>query len=177
MGNGYTGIFLSNIDWGTCTAKWVLFWSVLWCLLVPLLVGWFILLPTGVGWNIMGYKSNTLPSYLSLIQLVHNFMLNYSDSPSTPQVHLPRPGTTISPSISSPASAPPWRQVHKWGGRPPFCTMVACHLLMYSFYGVYSCGFHCHRHRGVFPLPARPMCRRHSCNLPGCPVMEPLHDL
>ena len=47
-------------------------------------------------------------------------MLNYAYSPSTPQVHLPRPSPTISSSSSSPASAPPWFRVHEWGGMPPF---------------------------------------------------------
>ena len=47
-------------------------------------------------------------------------MLSYAESLSTPQIHWPRPGPTISPSGSSPESAPPWHRVHIWGDRPPF---------------------------------------------------------
>ena len=47
-------------------------------------------------------------------------MLNYTDSLSTLQDHLPRPGPTISSSGLSPASALPRCRVHKWGGMPPF---------------------------------------------------------
>ena len=47
-------------------------------------------------------------------------MLNYTDSPSTPQINLPCPDPTISSSGSSPASVPPWCRVQKCGGMPPF---------------------------------------------------------
>ena len=80
----------------------------------------------------MGYASDTLPSYIKLRNCSYSIMLNYTDSPSNPQIHLPRPGTTISSSGSSPKSSPPWCRVHKWGDRPPFSAMVACRLLMYS---------------------------------------------
>ena len=29
-------------------------------------VGWLIIIPLGVGWDIMGYESETLPSYIDL---------------------------------------------------------------------------------------------------------------
>ena len=81
---------------------------------------WLILLPPSVGWDIMGYESEPLPSYLDLRNFSYSIMLNYTDSPSTPQVYLPRPGPTISSSSSPLASAMPRRRVHKWGSRPPF---------------------------------------------------------
>ena len=83
-------------------------------------VGWLILLPPIVGWDIVRYKSGTLPSYTELRNCSYSIMLNYTYSPSTPEVHLPRPGPTISYSVLSPDSALTWRRVHKWGGMPPF---------------------------------------------------------
>ena len=68
----------------------------------------------------MGYESDPLPSYLRLRKGFYYIMLSYAVYPSTTQVHLPRPGPTISPSGSSPESAPPWLRVHRWGGRPTF---------------------------------------------------------
>ena len=85
-----------------------------------IIVGWLILLPPGVGWDIMGYESEPLPYYPRLRNCSYYIMLNDEESPSTPQVHLPRTGTTISPSGSSLESAPPRRRFHRWGGRPHF---------------------------------------------------------
>ena len=68
----------------------------------------------------MGCESYPLPSYLVLSNWSYSIMLTYSEYPSTPQVHLPNPGPTISPSWLSPASALPQRIVHIWGGRPNF---------------------------------------------------------
>ena len=67
----------------------------------------------------MGYEPEPLPSYNDLRNRSYSIMLNYTDSPSTPQIHLPRPDPNISSSGFSPASALPWRRVHKWGGIPP----------------------------------------------------------
>ena len=83
-------------------------------------VGWLILLPPGVSWDIMWYESEPLPYYTELRNRSYSFMLNYTDSPSTPKVHLPHPGTTISSYGSSPASASPQRRVRKCGSMPPF---------------------------------------------------------
>ena len=47
-------------------------------------------------------------------------MFNCAKSPYTPQVHLSCLGPTISSSVSSLASAPPLRRVHRWGVRPNF---------------------------------------------------------
>ena len=47
-------------------------------------------------------------------------MLNYTYYPYTPQVHLPRPGPTISYYGFSPPSATSQRRVHNWGGMPHF---------------------------------------------------------
>ena len=77
------------------------------------LVGWLILLPPGVGWDIMGYESDPLPSYLESSNCSYSVMLNYTDSPSTTQVHLPRSGPTTSSYGSSLAFNPPWCRVHK----------------------------------------------------------------
>ena len=83
--------------------------------------GWLVHSPsTRFSWDIMGYKIDPLPSYLKLRNFYYSIMLNYIDFLTTPQVQLPRPVLTISSSGLSPASAPPWRIVHKWGGRPPF---------------------------------------------------------
>ena len=76
-------------------------------------VGWLIILPSVVGWDIMGYESEPLPSHIKLRNCSYSIMLNYTDSLSTPQVNLPRPGPTISSSGSSLTSAPPQRRVHK----------------------------------------------------------------
>ena len=84
------------------------------------IVGWLILLPLGVGWDIMGYELYPLPPYPELRNCSYSIMLICTDSPSTPQVHLPRPGPTISSSGLSPASDTLRCIVHKWGGRPPF---------------------------------------------------------
>ena len=54
-----------------------------------------------------GYKSETPPSYPGLRNCCYSIMLSYAESPSTPQVHLPLPGPTISPSGLSLESAPP----------------------------------------------------------------------
>ena len=59
-------------------------------------VGWLIILLPGVCWYILGYKPEPLPSYIKLRNCSYSIMLNYIDSLSTTQVHLPRPGTTIS---------------------------------------------------------------------------------
>ena len=45
-------------------------------------------------------------------------MLNFTDDPSTHQVHLSRPDPTILSYGSSTASAPPQYIVHKWGSIP-----------------------------------------------------------
>ena len=62
---------------------------------------------SGVGWDIMGYKSEPLPSYYELRKCSYSIKLNYTTSLPTPQVHLPRLGPTISPTSSSLESAPP----------------------------------------------------------------------
>ena len=67
----------------------------------------------------MGYESETLPLYNELRNRSYYIMLNYTDSLSTTQIHLPRPDTTISSYGSSPSSPPPQYIVHKWGGIPP----------------------------------------------------------
>ena len=48
-----------------------------------------------LGWDIMGYESETLPSYNELRNRFYSIMLNYTDSPSTPQIHVPCPDPTI----------------------------------------------------------------------------------
>ena len=90
-------------------------------------VGWLILSPPVVGWYIMGYESDPLPSYHELMNYSYYIMLNYTESPSTPQVHLPRPSPTISPSGLYPTSASPRRRVYMWVSRPhfPLCSPVA----------------------------------------------------
>ena len=70
-------------------------------------VGWLIILTPGVFWDIMGYESDPLPSYIKLRNCYYSMMLNLTDSPSTPKVHVTCPGTTMSSSGSSPASALP----------------------------------------------------------------------
>ena len=84
------------------------------------MVGWLILLPPDVGWDIMGYELEPFLSYLKLRKSSYFITLNYTYYLSTPQVHLPRLGTTISPSVSSRKSSPPRGIVHKWGSRPTF---------------------------------------------------------
>ena len=119
---------------------------------MSLLFSWLILLPPRVGWDIMRYESEPLPSYHyhELRNCSYSIVLNYTESPSTPQVHLPRFGTTISPPGLSLASAPFWCRVHKWGGRPrfPIWLPVASFVLPY---GVEPCVFYFHYHRGVSP--------------------------
>ena len=120
------------------------------------LIGWLILLPPSVGWDIMGYESEPLPYYLGLSNCFYSIMLNYTESPTTPQVHSPRPGPTISPSGLSPETDPL---------NTEFIDEVVGHLFRYCCLpppdilsnGMNSCGFHCHQHLGVFKLPARPM--------------------
>ena len=68
----------------------------------------------------MGYESEPLPSYKKLRNCSYSIKLNCTTSLSTPQVHLPRLGPTIAPTISCPASAPPPCTAHRWGGRPTF---------------------------------------------------------
>ena len=68
----------------------------------------------------MSYESDHLLYYLGLRNCSYSIILNYEESPSTPQFQLPRPVPTISPSGSSLASAPPWDIFHRWGGRPHF---------------------------------------------------------
>ena len=72
------------------------------------------------GWDIMGYESDILPSYYELRNCSYSIKLNYTSSPSTPQVHLPRLVPTIVPSRSSMASVPPLCTAHIWGDRPSF---------------------------------------------------------
>ena len=57
-------------------------------------------------------------------------MLSYTKSLSSPQVHLPRPGPTTTPSKSSPASASV--QISYKGWQDTRSDMVAYRLLMYS---------------------------------------------
>ena len=62
---------------------------------------------------------------------------------------------------------------------------MAYHILPYGclphhnvlHYGVYSRGFQCRHHQGIFSLPARPMCCCHHNDPTGRLVMEPLQDL
>ena len=54
------------------------------------------LLPLIIGWDIVGYESDTLPYYNELTNRSYYIMLNYTDYPSTPWVHLPRPSPTTS---------------------------------------------------------------------------------
>ena len=63
-------------------------------------------------------------------------MLNYTDPPSTPKVHLPRPGTTISSYRSSLASALTRRRVHRWGDRPIFLICLPAASQCTSLWGV-----------------------------------------
>ena len=90
-------------------------------------VGWLIPLLTGVGWDIIGYESETLTYYNELKNCLYSIKLSYTKSLSNPKVHLSRPGITIAPTISYPASNPPLWTAHRWGGRPPFpiCSPVA----------------------------------------------------
>ena len=76
-------------------------------------VSWLIILPPSVGCDIMGCESDPLPYYTELRNCFYSFTLNYTDSPSTTQVRLPCPGTTISSSGSYLVSAPLWCRVHK----------------------------------------------------------------
>ena len=103
-------------------------------------------------------------------------MLNYTEYPSTPQVHLPHPSITISSSRLSPASTPPWRRVNKWGIRPHFflwppvascCTPLWSEVPWLTF----------PQPPGGITTPALPACCRYCCDSPSCPVMEPLQDL
>ena len=59
-----------------------------------------------VCWDTMGNESDSLPSYNELRNCSYYIMLNYIDSPSTPQIYLTRTDTTISSSRSYQASAP-----------------------------------------------------------------------
>ena len=68
----------------------------------------------------MGYESDPLPYHQELRNWSYCIKLSYTTSSSTTQVHLPRPGPTIAPSKSSPASAPPPCRAHIWGRSPSF---------------------------------------------------------
>ena len=83
-------------------------------------VDWLIILPPGVGWYIMGYKSEPLPSYHKWSNCSYSIKLSYTTPSSTPKVHLRCLGTTILPTVSSPAFSPPPCPAHIWVGRPTF---------------------------------------------------------
>ena len=93
-----------------------------------IIVGWLILLPPGVGWDIMGYESEPLPYYPRLRNCSYYIMLNDEESPSTPQVHLPRHISNIKICSAS-------TQISYMGWQTNFSAMVSCHLLMYSLMG------------------------------------------
>ena len=109
-------------------------------------VSWLILLPTGLGWYIVGYESEPLPYYINLRNCSHSIMFKYTDSPSTLQVHLPCPGTTISSSGSYLDSAPPRCRVHKWGGMSPFPLWLPAASECTTLWGVFP----------RFPVPPLP---------------------
>ena len=135
-----------------------------------LFFNWLILLPPGVGWGIMGYESEPITSYYGLRKFSYSIMLNYVESPYTTQFHWQRPGLIISPSSSSPESAPPQRIVHRLVIRPHFllwlhvalwCTLLWDEVLRHPLSPP----------RGVIPTPARPTCFRHPCDQPYLPVL------
>ena len=68
----------------------------------------------------IGYSAEPLPSYPGLRNCSYSITLSYVEYPSTNQVHWPRPGTTISPSGSSLASATPRHRVYRWISRQKF---------------------------------------------------------
>ena len=72
-----------------------------------------------LGYHVVWIRSPP-PSYHELRNFSNFIKLSYTTSSSTPQVHLPRIGTTISPTRSFPASAPPPCTAHIWSGRPRF---------------------------------------------------------
>ena len=124
----------------------------------------------------MGYESEPLHSYHYLSNFSYSIILNNTEFPPTPQFHLTRPGSTISPSCSS-------RCPLRLGAE--FIYGAAGHLFCYGHllppnvlpYGVEPRRFHFCHHRGVLPLPAWPTFLRHLCDTLGFPVMGPLQDL
>ena len=112
------------------------------------LVGWLILLLYRVGWDIMGYESEPLPSYHELNNWSYSIMLSYPKYLSTSQVHLLLPGTTIIPSKSSLASAPPLFIAHIWGGRQSFTLWLPASPDVLPN-GVDPCVFHFLHYQGV----------------------------
>ena len=134
------------------------------------------LLSLVVGWYMMGYEPDTLPSYNKLRDCYYSIILNYTDSPSTPQIHVPRPDPTISSSVSSPASSQPWYRVHEWGGMPPVpqwshviskCTPVWGVRPMLILLPPL----------GIFPLFAHNMFFRNPCDTLVCLMVNLLQDL
>ena len=68
----------------------------------------------------MDYESLPLSSYTKLWNCSYSIILNCTYYLSTPQVHLLRPGPTISYSGAFLTSAPLQQIVHNLGGTPPF---------------------------------------------------------
>ena len=62
------------------------------------LVGWLLILPLIVGWDIMGCEPEPLPHYRNIRNCSYYFTLINTQSPSTTQLHVPHPDSTISAS-------------------------------------------------------------------------------
>ena len=105
--------YIPKIEGDMCTASWVLFSSFFWYLLVKT---WcWTILPPPLGWNIMGYKSEPLPSYRCIRNCSYPIIFKYIYSHlcvTLPPV--PRPVTTTSRIDYTLASPPTPCTDHGW---------------------------------------------------------------
>ena len=137
--------------------------------IIPLLVCWLILLLPGISWDIMGYESDTLPSYPNLRNCSYYVKLITSLSclflrfvyrvliPPSHQLARPRHPICLCAQFIDGSEGHPLQ----YGRLPP---------LYVHPNGVDPCGFHCLLYRWIFPLSACPTFLRHPCD-PACRSM------
>ena len=161
-----------HIPTETCTAKWVLFCPFLDIYQYPCwFVGWLIILTPGVGWDIMGYESETLPSY----PVLSNFSYSVNLITPLPRLFLRFVYLVLIPSEHHPDR--PWHPLRLCAyciDRAPGHPLRYGPLILIDVHpdGVDPRGVHRLLYRWVLPLSACPVFLCHPCDPSRCPMVE-----